>query len=310
MSFLLSITIFTMLVMAGGILNSYADEVVLSAETTAMIYDVGVFPGIKGTVTNSMGQPLDNVYIYSFFSEQQIDSSSRSDGSFFLRLPFSFPVGEHSVDVYARSGTILSKTTVTFEIQKQPSRQSSWLSSATEIQVVDSENYTSFQSIKNHTQPDIILQQIDIQGFQAEEKLDQKNNLTAQLSLNDYQRKIVQENLQQSFLENSREIQKVENKNAYGSFVSTLDLIFHAIFWDQFKFTEEISDKAFEAKISALEEGKTSYEAMKVYQNKAATPQKKLIAYMEEINIKHGFTNSTVQEQFDENGKIPRNPQN
>jgi hypothetical protein len=47
-------------------------------------------------------------------------------------------------------------------------------------------------------------------------------------------------------------------------------------------------------------------EAAKVYQKTAAVPQKDVIDYIEEINIKHGFANATVQEQFDENGKFNR----
>ena len=97
-----------------------------------------------------------------------------------------------------------------------------------------------------------------------------------------------------------------KNKNSFANFVKTIDLLMHGIFWDQFDFTQKISDKAYKAKTSALEEGKTSLEATKVYQETAAVPQKDVINYIEEINVKHGFANATVQEQFDDKGKFNR----
>ena len=63
----------------------------------------------------------------------------------------------------------------------------------------------------------------------------------------------------------------------------------HAIFWDQFDFTQKISDEAYEAKNSALNEGKTSLEATKVYQETAAVTQSEVIDHIEKLNIKHSY---------------------
>ena len=123
----------------------------------------------------------------------------------------------------------------------------------------------------------------------------------------DEQRYFSKLNLEEDLLENSRDIQKEENRDAFASFVAKLDSLVHAIFWDQYDFTQKVSDDAYQAKLSALEDGKTPQDAMKVYQDEAAVSRTELSEFMKELNIKHGFTNTTAQEPFDENGKVPRN---
>ena len=301
------IGLFAILVTFNGTL-AFSEELVISAESTKPEYNIGVFPTINGNVTNGQGLPLSNIYVYALFPSETVEAMTNTNGKFFLNPLTSYPVGEYSVDVYARTETVLSRASVTFEII-EPSNQekSGWLSENSKI----TNSTTSYARgiLSNNTtfsQSDMVSHQFLLKN--------QSNNtafVENQTDTTDFaeQRYLSKMNLESDLLENDREIQKRENRGAFANFVATLDSIVHAIFWDQYDFTQKISDDAYQAKLGALEEGKTPQDAMKVYQKEAAVPRTELAEFMKDLNIKHGFTNSTLQEPFDENGKVPRKNQ-
>ena len=55
-------------------------------------------------------------------------------------------------------------------------------------------------------------------------------------------------------------------RNAFLKFLANVDSSFKTIFWQQFLFTEKITNDAREAKENALEEGKSTAEATKIFQ--------------------------------------------
>ncbi|MFB5607606.1 MAG: hypothetical protein ACE5RG_05830, partial [Candidatus Nitrosomaritimum yanchengensis] len=198
--------------------------------------------------------------------------------------------GEFSVEVYARSGASLSRNVVSFMVQEPMPPESKITPQLTKAKGGLS-IHEMMEQVRSYN---LEKQKISIQN---------QENTTQSLKP---QRQLAQNSLTADIEENSREVQIEKNKNSFANFVKTIDLLMHGIFWDQFDFTQKISDEAYEAKTSALEEGKTSLEATKVYQKTAAVPQKDVINYLEEINIKHGFANATIQEQFDDKGKFKR----
>ena len=284
MKYFLLIGVFALLTINGTL--AFSEELVLSANSSMPEYNVGVYPTISGNVTNSQGDPISNIYVYALFPSKTVEAMTNSNGKFFLNPLTSYPLGEYTVDVYARSETVLSRISVGFEITEPSSNdKSDWLSENS----LETTNSTSL--LKNQTINFLTESENGTIGFVNE------------------QRYLSKMNLQEDLLENSRELQKEKNRDAFASFVSTLDSIVHAIFWDQYDFTQKISDDAYDAKLGALEDGKTPQDAMKVYQDEAAVSRAEISEFMKELNIKHGFTNSTIQEQFDEQGKIPRNNQ-
>lgn len=284
MKYFLLIGVFALLTINGTL--AFSEELVLSANSSMPEYNVGVYPTISGNVTNSQGDPISNIYVYALFPSKTVEAMTNSNGKFFLNPLTSYPLGEYTVDVYARSETVLSRVSVGFEITEPSSNdKSDWLSENS----LETTNSTSL--LKNQTINFLTESENGTIGFVNE------------------QRYLSKMNLQEDLLENSRELQKEKNRDAFASFVSTLDSIVHAIFWDQYDFTQKISDDAYDAKLGALEDGKTPQDAMKVYQDEAAVSRAEISEFMKELNIKHGFTNSTIQEQFDEQGKIPRNNQ-
>ena len=272
-----------------GVQDSYAEQTI-EANSTSLTYSVYQNPAIVGTITDNHGSPLSEIYVYSYFESVKAEDMTDENGKFFLRSSEKYPPGEYSVEVYARSGASLSRNVVTFEVQEP----------------IIPENKTTPQLTKAKGGISIqeMMKQAKSYNLDKQDILNQtQENKTQSL---EPQRQFFQKSVTTDLSETSREVQIEKNKNSFADFVKTIDLLMHGIFWDQFDFTQKISDEAYEAKTSALENGKTSLEATKVYQETAAVPQKDVIDYIEEINIKHGFANATVQEQFDEKGKFNR----
>jgi len=272
-----------------GIQDSYSEQFI-EANPTSLTYSVYQNPAISGTIIDSNGDPLSEIYVYSFFSSEKAGDFTDENGKFFLYSSDKYPSGEHSVEVYSRSGPSLNRIVVSFNVQEpiiSEHKISPQLTQAKKgLSIVE-----MMEKVKSHNQEKLQT------ANQTEEK---------KVSSLEPQRQLIQKSLESDLEENGREIQIKENKNAFASFVSTIDLLMQGIFWDQFDFTQKISDEAYGAKTSALKAGKSSLEATKVYQDTAAVSQKEVINYIEEINTKHGFTNATIQKQFDENGKFNR----
>ena len=307
MNYLLLIGLVSILITFNGTL-AFSEEMTLFAESKSPTYNEGVYPSITGKVTDSQGTPLSNVYVYALFPSKTAEAMTNHQGKFSLNPLTSYPPGEYSIDVYARTETVLSRMTVIFEIVEPVNQEDSeWLSNNTQANNLSFFNFTGLSSINGtYSKHDMILYQLSLENQQNQTQVDVPENAT---DFVDIQRKNSQIKLEQD-LKNSRELQNNENRDAFASFVSKLDSIVHAIFWNQFEFTQKISDDAYQAKLDALDDGKTSQDAMKIYQKEAAVSRTELTEYMKQLNIKHGFTNSTIQDQFDENGKIPRNNDN
>ena len=290
-----------------SIVYASSDELVLFAEPKSDSYNVGVYPSIVGKVTDGDGNPVSNLYVYALFPSKTAEAMTNKDGKFTLNPLESYPPGEYVVDVYARSDTFLSRMSVSFEIVEPKDQiDSDWLSNST-----SNPNYlimnlnNSFLVNSNGN-----LEANSLSLSETQENNSQTNSQNEEIDPIDVQRKNSKLKLEQDLAANSREIQKEQNRDAFASFVSKLDSIVHAIFWSQFDFTQKKSDDAYQAKLDALEKGKSSLDAMKVYQQEASVPRTEVIDYMKQLNIQNGFTNSTIQDQFDENGKISRTGNN
>ncbi|MDH3278417.1 MAG: hypothetical protein OEM21_10005, partial [Nitrosopumilus sp.] len=120
------------------------------------------------------------------------------------------------------------------------------------------------------------------------------------------EQQVVPNSLEEDFKQLEEKYAANSPRNAFASFIEKIDLTFKNLFWDQFEFTENKAELAHQAKIEALKEGQTSQQAMKVFQEEAATPLAEIIEFNEMLNVKYGFANQTIQDEFDENGKLSR----
>lgn len=282
---------------------AFSEDFILFAEPTHSTFNAGVYPTIKGQLTDGQGAPLSDVYVYALFPSKTVEAMSSSGGKFFLNPLESYPAGNYTVEVYARSDTLLSRAEVTFEILEPTDQENSdWLYNQT-----DEANLLSSGSGFSLNGNNYQIEMAQAYLLSANQNTTQIVQFQNDSNSFDSSQQIPQTKFEKDLAAISRETLKSQNKDAFASFVSSLDSLVHAIFWDQFEFTNNISDAAYDAKLKAMDDGKNPQEAMKVYQDEAAVSRSEVSQYMRDLNIKHGFTNSTTQEQFDEEGKIPRN---
>ena len=147
-----------------------------------------------------------------------------------------------------------------------------------------------------------MLLQLEKQKVIEEEKIILSKQ---QESINE-QRQISLDNLQQDLKLSKKQQESHNPRNVFLKFLADVDSSFKTIFWQQFLFTEKITNDAREAKENALEEGMSSAEATKIFQEEAAVTQNEITEYIKNLNIKYGNATSSIQERFNDEGKILR----
>ena len=95
-------------------------------------------------------------------------------------------------------------------------------------------------------------------------------------------------------------------KNAFEKFVSKLNETYHGIFRDQFDYMHAKVELAIAARNVVLEDGGSYFDAQREYYKYASMPRLEMISYIQELNIKYGFADESIQENFDPKGKLPR----
>ena len=119
-------------------------------------------------------------------------------------------------------------------------------------------------------------------------------------------RKISQDLLQEDLKSMEKKYIDFTPKNAFEKFVSKLNETYHGIFRDQFDYLHAKVQLAIAAKNVVLENGGSYYDAQREYYKYASMPRLEMISYIQELNVKYGFADGDIQENFDPNGKLPR----
>ncbi|MGI9566932.1 MAG: carboxypeptidase-like regulatory domain-containing protein [Nitrosopumilus sp.] len=294
---LLSINVTGFLFVSSAYAAENNNSMILSINSLS-VFEQGKYPFVNGIVTDSNGNPLSDVEIQANFSSDMGIATTDSAGEFSItsNIPAE-ELGEHTVTVYATKDTMYLNTHVTYDIMTQ--------SEIAKINA-DSREKTPNTSSYDNSKYDLLSRTI-LEDMEEQKKENIKNKI-----LSGEQNEMSEQRLEtNSKLE--KELKSFEEKNeshtprnAFLRFLADIDYSVKDIFWHQFLFTEERTDDAREAKEYALEEGKSSLEATKIFQQEAAISQNEIIEYNKELNIKYGNATSGVQEQFDENGKLPR----
>jgi hypothetical protein len=120
----------------------------------------------------------------------------------------------------------------------------------------------------------------------------------------DEQRQTSQNVLKEDLLSFEKEFEFNTPRLAFDRFVQSVDETVQVIFWGQFNLTEKKHTEAYAAKQTAIENGETSVNAMKIFQRKAAITKNEIVDYNSELNIKYGFADESSQSYFDSDGKL------
>lgn len=169
-------------------------------------------------------------------------------------------------------------------------------------------DFTKFEGDVIQTSPAAqkILDRIEESKRILSEMMETKTIKTEHQKFVDEQRKIVQQSLQVELERMNKKYEENSPRNAFARFVSNFNATHHGIYWDQFEYMESKVDLARAAKQQILDNGGSFKEAQREYIKYASMPRGEIIQKIIELNIKYGFANSQTQENFDEDGKLPR----
>lgn len=161
--------------------------------------------------------------------------------------------------------------------------------------------------IKNNPTAQKILKNIEIAKQRMEQMQQKQKQLTEQQKLVEEQRKIAKEKLEKDLARMNKDYEDFIPKNAYFRFLSNnVNATHYDIFWDQFNYMNERITIASHAKKAILDNGGTYAEARLEFNKYASMSRVDMVKFVQEINIKYGFTDEELQSYFDKNGKLPR----
>lgn len=170
------------------------------------------------------------------------------------------------------------------------------------------EEFTKFEGdeIKNNPTAQQMLERIEESKRILAELQSQQPRVTEHQRFVEEQRRMAQENLQRELESMSKQYEEYSPRNAFAKFVSKFNSTHHGIYWDQFNYMEEKVILAREAKQRVLDAGGTFQDAQREYIRYASMPRAEMIQTIVDLNIKHGFAEENIQQNFDTKGKLPR----
>ena len=283
------IVLFSGLMVFSNISQGLADGGIVLSVTSMTEFEAGQYPTVNGKVTDSNGNPLSNVEIQVNFPSRTKMTTTDSTGEFSSTSSVPSKSGQYVVAVYATKDKMGVNTQIEYKVKESQ-------------KVITPVEIPKAQEIKQNPSPENMLKKIEEQKISYAK---QKVIAEDQQKLKE-QRQNVQETLQKDLKSNEKQNEPYTARNAFLNFLKDIDNSVKSIFWNQFLFTEKITDKGQEAREKALNEGKTPLDAMKEFQKEASVTRNKVIEHNESINIKYGNATADIQNQFDDEGKIPR----
>lgn len=266
--------------------------------STLSEFEANQLPFVNGKAVTLDKNPVSDVQIQVNFPSGIIKTSTNSTGQFSVASPVSGDIGEHTITVYANKDNKFVHTQITYQvIAPLPPTISLKVTEPIEEKPKVNDGIVELDPFSK-----MILQQIE---EQKTKEIKQKNLSEEQQAIN-AQRLEAQASLQNDLKSSEKGHEYNSPRNAFLRFLADVDSSAKNIFWQQFLFTENIVNQALEAKEDALEEGKSSLEATNIFQQKAAITHNELVEFNKKFNSKHGNIKSDIQDQFDENGKLPR----
>ena len=256
-------------------------------------FEVGQFPFVNGKAVTLDNHPVSDVQIQVNFPSGIIKTSTNSTGEFSASSPVPVDIGEYAITVYAKKDNRYANSQITYSgVVSKPS-----ITQESQIEKTPKSN--------ENIELDPFSKMIQQLEKQKTEDVKRDINIKKQHQV-DEQRRLAQIDLQNDLKDSEKKNEQYNPRNAFYKFIAKVDNSVRGIFWQQFLFTEMLTKQAHEAKENALNEGKSSFEAMEIFQEKAKVTQNEITRLNKNLNVQYGNATSDIQEQFNEKGKIPR----
>ncbi|MHA7734029.1 hypothetical protein [Nitrosopumilus sp. S6] len=258
-------------------------------------YQEGEHSVITGKTMTLDEKPVSDVLVHVYFPSGIIKTVTNSTGQFSAVSPAVLDIGEYSTTISAKKDNKYANTEITYYVVETQTRT---------IQVIEPVKETPKVSDKK-VELDPFSKMIQELEKQKSENTKRDNVIKEQKEI-DHKRRLAQEDLQNDLKEAEKRNEVNSPRNVFYRFIQEVDSSVRGIFWQQFLFTEKITQQAQEAKENALKDGKSPFEAMKIFQDEAAVTQKEVMEVNKNLSVKYGNATSSIQNMFDENGKLPR----
>lgn len=272
----------------------WAEESMVFSVNSMSEFKIGQYPFVSGMAKDNDGKPLPDVEIQANFPSRIMLATTDSAGEFLITSSVTAESGEHVITVYATKGTMNLKTQVHYQvIDNQRATTSDDSKNADPEENISKIN--KFDNSKYDLLSRTILDKVEEQKIENTKK----EIHSEEQQIISEQRLQIREDLKTDLKSFEKKSESHTPRNAFLRFLAHIDHSVKDIFWHQFLFTEEKTEDAQIAKENALEAGKSSLEATKIFQQEAAVTQNELIKYNKELSIKFGNTTSSIQEKFD-----------
>ena len=279
-----------------------AEESMMFSINSLAEFEIGQYPFIYGKITDYQGNPVSDVEIQANFPSRVIMTVTDSAGEFSVTSPIAAESGQYTVTVFATKDKMFADNQITYQVKEKQQLATSPYVPKEAAKSVKNIPQANNDDLKQDPLSRMILQQIKEQNANDEKQ----KAMTEEQQHIKKQRLQAQANVQKDLELSEKQHESHSPRNAFLRFLADIDYSVKNIFWQQFLFTEKLVNNAQESKQNALEEGKSSVEAMQVFQREAAVTQKELVEHNKNLSIKYGNATASVQEKFDEKGKLPR----
>jgi len=259
-------------------------------------FEVGQYLFVTGNAFTLDKNPVSDVQIQVNFPSEKIRVSTNSTGQFYAISMIPAKVGEYTITIYAKKDNRFADTQLTYNV----------------LETLPKESLKVANSLEKSTKVNDGNIELDPFSKMIKQLEEQKTNEVIRKELTKEQQQIDEQRIQnevklQMDLKDSEKKNEYYNpRNIFYRFIADIDSSVRGIFWQQFLFTENITKQAHNAKENALDEGKSSEEAMEIFHEKAKVTKKEIMNLNKNLNMKYSNATSNIQDQFDENGKITR----
>jgi hypothetical protein len=154
-----------------------------------------------------------------------------------------------------------------------------------------------------------ILAEMEAQKLKYKQQILEKSQplkLTVQQIEVEKQRQVAKERMSERLDAFLLKYQDKLPKAAYTKFVEKKPEKVQGLFWGMFDYMQGKVSDARNAMKEVLDNGGSLKDARDAYFSHAATKRVQLIQVVEDLNVQHGFAEKSVQDTFDEQGKLPR----
>jgi len=141
---------------------------------------------------------------------------------------------------------------------------------------------------------------------QQVQKLEEIPKVDPQQEELEQNRILAQQRLEQRIQDLAERTKEYTPKAAFTKFLEKKPQYTHSVFWGMFDYMQGKVDTARAAMKEVLDNGGSLKEARDAYFANAASTRVQLIQVIEDLNVQHGLADKSVQDTFDEFGKLPR----